>query len=194
MKIEEKREKYSKYACHELDFFLYRKDAEFFKTVVLPYLRNKKDKTFLDHWLLNDDLTAYATPWAFEQLNVAERILMGQRLQAERARVPRHVADLWDLVPPQVDLLNQLFKTALAGSSLETGDALGLRKAMILAEDSELRSRAERAGGEASGAAAAGSQSRGCSSEGRTRCCLPRRGTASAPRSCRCVQLKPCLK
>ncbi|MDA0813763.1 MAG: hypothetical protein O3C21_15405, partial [Verrucomicrobia bacterium] len=44
-----KRELYSKYACHELSFFLQRKDPGFFADVVLPYLRNKKDKTFIDH-------------------------------------------------------------------------------------------------------------------------------------------------
>jgi len=56
LKPEEKRAKYSKYACHELSFFLYKKDPDFFRTVVLPYLKNKKDKQFLDHWLLGDKL------------------------------------------------------------------------------------------------------------------------------------------
>ena len=41
--------RYSKYACHELHFFLYHKDPEFFRTVVQPYLKNKMDKQFLDH-------------------------------------------------------------------------------------------------------------------------------------------------
>jgi len=40
---EEKREKYSKYACHELNFFLYQKDPEFFRDVIRPYLQNKKE-------------------------------------------------------------------------------------------------------------------------------------------------------
>ena len=79
LKPEEKREKYSKYACHELNFFLFQKDPEFFQTVVLPYLKNKKDKQFLDHWLLSDDLSAYLQPWHYAQLNVVERILLSQR-------------------------------------------------------------------------------------------------------------------
>src|SRR5207253_5652947 len=63
LKIEEKRARYSKYACHELNFFLASKDPAFFREAVKPYLANKKDKTFLDHWLLEDDLAGYLDPW-----------------------------------------------------------------------------------------------------------------------------------
>ncbi|MCY2994358.1 MAG: hypothetical protein NTY19_41775, partial [Planctomycetota bacterium] len=44
LKPEEKCTQYSKYACHEMHFFLVHKDPEFFRTVVQPYLKNKKDK------------------------------------------------------------------------------------------------------------------------------------------------------
>jgi hypothetical protein len=43
LKPEEKRTLYSKHACHELNYFLSRKDPQFFAQVVAPYLRNKKD-------------------------------------------------------------------------------------------------------------------------------------------------------
>ena len=66
----EKQRLYSKYACHELSFFLYRKDPEFFQTVIAPYLKNKKDKTFLDRWLLGEDLKEYLEPWRFGRLNI----------------------------------------------------------------------------------------------------------------------------
>ena len=51
LKDAEKRELYSKFACHELHFFLSQKDPKFFAAVVRPYLANKRDKTFLDHYL-----------------------------------------------------------------------------------------------------------------------------------------------
>src|SRR5690606_9065563 len=35
------QEKFSKYCCHELNFYLYMKDTTFFQRVVKPYLRNK---------------------------------------------------------------------------------------------------------------------------------------------------------
>jgi hypothetical protein len=73
LKIEEKRSQYSKYACHELNFFLFKKDTEFFRTVVRPHLANKKDKTFLDRWLLEEDLAEFLHPWQFDRLNAVDQ-------------------------------------------------------------------------------------------------------------------------
>jgi len=129
LKAEEKREKYSKYACHELSFFIYRKDPEFFKSVVQPYLKNKKDKTFMDHWLTRTGLSGYLKPWNFARLNIVERALLAQRVDGQGPVMSRHVKDLWDLIPPDIERFNHLFKTALKGSSLEAADALGLRAA-----------------------------------------------------------------
>jgi hypothetical protein len=120
LKPEEKRQQYSKYACHELNFFLARKDPEFFRTVVKPLLANKKDKTFLDHWLLQEDLESYAKPWQFERLNTVERILLAQRLAGEPARTVRYLTDLYRLLPPNPDRLAMLFETGVKGSALET--------------------------------------------------------------------------
>jgi hypothetical protein len=128
LKPEEKQAKYSKYACHELSFFLCRKDPEFFRKVVQPYLRNKKDKTFMDRFMLGDDLSAYLAPWAYEQLNVAERILLAQRFAGEQAYTARHVSDLYDLVPPDSSYFDALFQAALLGSVLEAGGSDFLKK------------------------------------------------------------------
>ncbi|MCY2991239.1 MAG: hypothetical protein NTY19_25705 [Planctomycetota bacterium] len=134
LKPEEKRVQYSKYACHELHFFQYHKDPEFFRTVVQPYLKNKKDKQFLDHSLLSDDLAAYVQPWSYAQLNAAERILLSQRVVADRQHTVRDTSDRFALIPPDVERFNTLFETAMKGSALETGDALGIDAAQKLAE------------------------------------------------------------
>lgn len=126
----EKREYYSRYACHELNFFLHRKDPEFFRSAVQPYLRNKLHKTFLDHYLLEDDLSAYLAPWQYAQLNVVERILLGQRIAAERAVTARQLTDAFQLIPPDIDRFNLLFDTALRGHALAAEDSLGLSEAM----------------------------------------------------------------
>ncbi len=129
LKPETQREKYSEFACHELNFFLYHKDPKFFNDVIKPYLANKKDKTFMDHWLLNNkrQLEGYLNPWAYEQLNIAERAILWQRLPDERPRAVRHITDLYDLLPPDIDRDNHLFRTALKGRALEAdGLALGL--------------------------------------------------------------------
>jgi len=120
LKLEDKREKYSKYACHELSFFLAKKDPEFFQQVVKPYLANKKDKKFLDHWLLGSDLAEFTQPWQHAQLNIPERILLAQRLAAERPRQARHISDLFQMLPPNVDEFHRLFDTAIKGRALDS--------------------------------------------------------------------------
>jgi hypothetical protein len=126
LKLEEKRELYLKYASHELHFFLFKKDPDFFKTAVRPYLANKKEKQFLDHWFLDDDLSDYLKPWNFEQLNTWERILLGERIHGEHGVTARFVKDQFELLPPDPDRFAHLFQTALKGSSLETEDRLGI--------------------------------------------------------------------
>ena len=102
-KDDEKRELYSKNACHELSFFLMKKDPEFFKSIIQPYLKNKKDKTFVDHFLLEDDLTGYLKPWAYGQLNIVERILLIQRIQNEGPNGARHVRENRALIGVRTD-------------------------------------------------------------------------------------------
>jgi hypothetical protein len=116
---EEKREKYSKYASHELSFFLMKKDPEFFRAVIAPYLENKKDKTFLDHYLVEANLASYREPWQHERLNIVERILIGRRIEQERPYITKQVEDLFSLLPPDLDRRTKLFQTAILGSALE---------------------------------------------------------------------------
>jgi hypothetical protein len=121
LKLAEKQVFYSKFACHELSFFIARKDPDFFKTVVKPYLANKKDKTFLDHWLLESDLRDYLQPWKFDRLNSVERILLAQRLAGESAHTARHLNDLYRLLPPDMERSRMLYETALKASNLGLG-------------------------------------------------------------------------
>lgn len=129
----EKQEKYSQYACHELNFFLLKKDPAFFQAVIQDYLTHKKDKTFLDHWLTEADLKAYVKPWKYQQLNIVERALLAQRLPGERKNTARHVHDLFQLIPPNVDQFNQLFNTAVKTSALDIdGDGASIDMASQL--------------------------------------------------------------
>ncbi len=123
LKDEEKRAKYSEFACHELNFFLSRKDPDFFGKVVKPYLLNKKDRTFMDEYLLEGDLHRYVEPWAYARLNVAERCLLARRLPGEAAATARHLRELWEMLPPDPERQRMLFETALRGRALKTGEA-----------------------------------------------------------------------
>lgn len=129
---EEKRTLYGKYACHELSFFLYQKDRPFFDQVVKPYLVNKKDKTFLDHWLLGDDLAAYLEPWPYGRLNIVERILLAQRLPNEAAAIRRQVQDLYDLLSPDIEGFNHRFDTAVKSAGLEEGKGMEVTETPML--------------------------------------------------------------
>ncbi|MDM8538574.1 hypothetical protein QUF70_17600, partial [Desulfobacterales bacterium HSG17] len=115
----EKEEKYSKYACHELNFFIYHKDPRFFNAVILPCIQNKKDKTFLDKWLTGENLEQYNDSWAFSQLNIVEKILLLKSTSKDKTRAEKYVKDLFDMIPPDIDKFNLLFDTALKGRSLE---------------------------------------------------------------------------
>jgi hypothetical protein len=116
----QKLRQYSKYACHELSFFLYHKDPEFFRAVIAPYLKNKKDKTFMDHWLLGEDLRDYLEPWRFNRLNIVEKILLARRLADQRESITRDVRDLGDLIPPNIEDFNHRFDTAIQIGAVET--------------------------------------------------------------------------
>ena len=136
----EKQRQYSKYACHELSFFLYHKDPDFFRSTIAPYLKNKKDKTFMDHWLLGDDLKDYLEPWRLGRLNIVEKILLAQRLPGQQASLTRDVGDLADLIPPNLEDFNRRFDTALQTGAVETEG--GLRNAIQELRDKEDESKA----------------------------------------------------
>ena len=142
LKPEEKRERYRKYACHELHFFLARRDPDFFRQAIRPYLANKKEKQFLDQWLLDADLAGYVRPWDFDQLNTFEQILLGRSIAGQRASVTTLVKDQFDVLPPDPARRSRLFETALKGSALDTGDAFGIQAAK-----SEIAFEAEALGG-----------------------------------------------
>ncbi len=120
----EKREFYERHACHELHFFVHEKDPKFFRDVVRPHLANKMHKTFMDHWLLGNDLTGYVEPWQFGRLNILERILLARRIEGESASVQRHVRELFDVKPRNPGHLARLFDSALKGDALDKLESL----------------------------------------------------------------------
>lgn len=123
--IEKKRELYSKYASHELSFFLSRRDNEFFENTIKPYLVNKRSKTFMDHYLLGSDLRSYLEPWKFGRLNIVERILLGRKLGgADEENTIRAVREWLSLIPSDPANSEWLFRSALLGKASE-GRAFG---------------------------------------------------------------------
>ncbi|MEZ5303531.1 MAG: hypothetical protein R3F11_23250 [Verrucomicrobiales bacterium] len=157
LKPEEKREKYSEYACHELSFFLAMKDPDFFKAEILPYLANKKDKTFLDHYLLGADLGGYFSAYEYNRLNVPERILLARRTPGRLGGIQLDLRDRLALTPPDLGRDTRLFEGALAtfGMSSNRNQAMDEAKAELASGLMDALTAAERAPAAPAPAAAA---------------------------------------
>ncbi len=122
MAEERKRELYSKYASHELSFFLARRDPEFFDQVIQPYLKNKRDKTFMDHYLIGADLSEYTEPWKFNRLNIPERILLARRIGGDEPKTTaRHIQEIFELQPVNQEQEQFWFRSALRGRGMSGG-------------------------------------------------------------------------
>ncbi|MEP6864044.1 MAG: hypothetical protein ABJE66_25675, partial [Deltaproteobacteria bacterium] len=119
----ERRELYSKHACHEVRLFLYFKDRAFFDSVVRPHLAHKRTKTFVDHWLLDAEVSTYLEPAKLIQLNAFELALLGRRLRAEPALV-RILADRVLIQPPDPGTDTKLVDALLGASVLEGANEL----------------------------------------------------------------------
>ena len=108
-----KLDAYSRLACHELHLFLWTHDREFFDSMIRPYLANKKEKQFIDHWLLEDELQPYTDLWRYNQLSSAERALLGMRHPESRTMVLR---DLDETVAIRSDGLQDTTRLRIEGA------------------------------------------------------------------------------
>ena len=117
---EDKQAKISTYASHELHFFLYHKDRAFFDRVIAPSLRHKKDKTFMDHYLLGNDVRRFRDSWAFNRLNTTEKILLSQRIKQDRQGIQRYLNDQQALQIVDAILWGVQFETAKGLTDLQT--------------------------------------------------------------------------
>jgi hypothetical protein len=76
---------YGKFASHEVNFFIYKKSPELFQKILIPYLRNKKEKQLIDWYLLGSDnillWQKYSRADVFKNLNAIEQIFVVHRLK-----------------------------------------------------------------------------------------------------------------
>ena len=119
LKEEEKRARYSQFACHELNFFLWKKDPRFFREVVSPFLSNKRDQTFMDRFLLEAEIRPYLAPFEYQRLNSVERILLAHRSEDRLESTQWDFRDRLALRPSDLNRSIQLFNGALATGGLK---------------------------------------------------------------------------
>lgn len=111
----EKRRLYSEYSCHELNLFLAHKDPEFFATVIRPFITNKKEPSFVDRYLLEEDLSGYLEPWAYATLNALEKALLVRRFPQQAEPTRRHLLESDAAEPFERAELEARYDTALQG-------------------------------------------------------------------------------
>jgi hypothetical protein len=114
----EKLRHYSELTCHELHLFLRMHDRKFFDAVIQPYLANKKEKQFIDHWLLGDDLTPYTTLWQYRRLSAAERALLALRFAEVRPMVRRDLGEILATMDADHEQSRRRIETALRFSRM----------------------------------------------------------------------------
>ena len=61
---------------HELNLFIKKRDPEYFKTVVLPFLQCKMEKKIVDYYLLGDNATVTQYIEKSDKLNAMEQCLL----------------------------------------------------------------------------------------------------------------------
>lgn len=140
----EKRARYSEFVSHELNLFLWRKDPAFFQAVVRPYLANKFSRTFVDAFLLEEDLSRHLEPRAYARLNSMEKALLAWRIPAEREAAVRHLREEVERAPLDKEQGRRLFDSALKTRAMATGERMEFngREEQIAQDALRLRSNA----------------------------------------------------
>jgi hypothetical protein len=116
---EDKNKKYSKFMCHEVNLFLYFKDPDYFKTVIAPFIINKMEKTFVDHWLLgdHDEVCKYKEIEYFNRLNTLEKCLLITEVVKDSKEEAQALASSIKLVAeqyePKIEVKNRIFDTVI---------------------------------------------------------------------------------
>lgn len=74
---QERLDFYGNYKCNEINLWLYRKDKDFFTSVIKPLVAGKVQKDLMDYFLLDDkDAMVEYCGARYRTLNVLERILL----------------------------------------------------------------------------------------------------------------------
>jgi hypothetical protein len=109
---------YTRLASHETHVFLWAHDREFFDEVIRPYLENKKEKQFVDHWLLEQELETYTQLWQYRRLNAGEKTLLAIRSSDARDSVVREFRERVAAEDEDHARHRRLIESALAGQRL----------------------------------------------------------------------------
>merc|ERR1719361_840970 len=118
----EKMSKYDEFGCNEFNFFLKNKDGAFFKSVVVPLLSNRLQKSFFDFYLLGADEELKKTQRLdlYRTLNCVEKVLLASVVGGKLAEnTIKNISDICSLRSDHVQEFNALFERALNAKQFE---------------------------------------------------------------------------
>jgi len=120
LSMKEKLSFYDGHACHEVNLFLYRKDKTFFESVVVPLLKEKIQKTFMDLYFLGADLKMFTDSQRYFRLNTLEQILLAERLGDAKftEKTLRAIAEKSKYDPLDPREMDQIFDAAIDSRQL----------------------------------------------------------------------------
>jgi hypothetical protein len=132
--LEKKLSVYDGNMCTEINFFLYRKDREFFDNVIAPLLTSKVQKSFMDLYLLERDLSAFCGVIKYQSLNTLERILLASRVEDLVAPTIKYLTDAVSSdieVPQESAALFAACHEAKQNSADDSQDQYGRHKSLF---------------------------------------------------------------
>jgi len=127
-------------ASHEFRLFAYFKDRKWFDANIKPVLENKRHCTFIDQFLLGNDLTPYLSPWRYNKLNAAEKALLARAIPDQRKVIIQDLENSYALIKPNPEEETTLFASALKQNSLALRDRLGIAKSELASLENADRS------------------------------------------------------
>ena len=138
---EKKNNKYSKFMSHEMNLFLYFKDKEYFNNVVLPFIANKMEKTFIDNWLIGDydKLYKYTDIKYFDKLNALEKCLLVHAVikkdTAEAKALVDRIRISAEINKIKIEQKNRIFDTVINLNMMQDVNELMQRDADMMMDE-----------------------------------------------------------
>ncbi|MEM9411058.1 MAG: hypothetical protein AAGA30_08090, partial [Planctomycetota bacterium] len=116
---EEQESLYSKFACHEFNFYLYQKDQPFFERVVKPHISNKAEFQLVDRLLTDKELDRVANSlWSYGQSNIFERILISQKLESLSDEIRGNLLDIYMHRPIRPEGADSIYDRSIRAGGL----------------------------------------------------------------------------
>ena len=140
---EEKNKKLTLFTSHELHLFIKYKDPQYFTSVVVPYLKNKMEKTFIDNFLLGNtsELVKYIEAHKIEELNCLETVLLIEAIcndpkyKDDAIFIAKKMKQQNEVKTKNISMLNKIFDTVLSLNMLkEKKESEGIYELVLMFE------------------------------------------------------------